>query len=70
MPIGTRHTLTGTLRRTETGYVLETHEGGSWRLYVSWHHRAWRHIGRRVIIEGTRAGFELLDVRRIRLREG
>ena len=66
MPRGTRHTLTGTLRRTRLGYVLEMDDGGVWRLDVGWGSRVGRCIGQRVAIEGVRSGFDLLDVYRLR----
>ncbi|MEG8038488.1 DUF5818 domain-containing protein [Sphingomonas sp. LR60] len=64
MPRGTRHVLTGTLRRTRFGHALDMDGGGVWQLDVGWL-AAWRLCGRRVRVEGTRSGFDLLDVRRM-----
>ena len=66
MPMGTRHTLTGTLRRTCLGYELEMDGGGVWQLDVGWGWAARCNLDRRVTIVGTRSGFNLLDVSRIR----
>lgn len=66
MPKGTRHTETGTLRRNHFGYVLEMDGGGFWVLDVGWGWKARKLVGQRVTIEGTRAGFNLLDVKRMR----
>lgn len=66
MPKGTRHTLTGTLRRARFGYALEMDGGGVWRLDVGWGWKARRNLNRRVTIEGLRSGFDLLDVHRLR----
>jgi hypothetical protein len=67
MPRGTRHTLTGTLRATPRGYLLETDDGGTWRFDLGWGWRARRHVDRCVIVEGVRSGFDLLDVDRLRV---
>lgn len=61
MPMGSFHAETGVLRYIGHGlYALERDEGGTWRLDL------WigppRLVGRRVHIEGTRAGFDLLNV--------
>lgn len=65
MPRGTRHTLTGTLRRTRLGYALEISGGGVWRLDLGTIWRIGRYEGRRVTVIGVRSGFDLLDVHRI-----
>ena len=62
MPRGTRHTLNGTLRRTKLGYTLEMDGGGIWRLDLGTMWRVGRYVDRRVVIEGIRSGFDLLDV--------
>ncbi|WP_230481587.1 DUF5818 domain-containing protein [Sphingomonas sp. Leaf21] len=64
MPRGTRHVLTGTLRRTRFGHVLEIDGGGVWQFDAPWS-AAKRHCNQRVTVEGTRSGFDLLDVDRI-----
>nr|WP_066722579.1 DUF5818 domain-containing protein [Sphingomonas pituitosa] len=63
MPIGTQHEVVGILRHGEEGLVVESTEGGIWRLDAGW--RAGRLIGHRVRIIGIRDGFDLLAVRSI-----
>lgn len=65
MPRGTRHTLTGTLRRARFGYALEMDGGGMWQLDISTIWLIGRYVDRRIIVEGVRSGFDLLDVHRI-----
>ncbi len=62
MPRGTRHTLTGILLTGRRGFELHVDGGGVWALDVLSWRRARRMLGCRVTVEGTRAGFELLDV--------
>lgn len=64
MPRGTRHTITGTLL-PGIGHLffLEVVGGGSWQLDMSRRHE--RLIGHLLTVEGTRSGFDLLDVTRI-----
>lgn len=64
MPRGTRHVLIGTLRRTRFGHALEIDGGGVWQLDGGWS-SAKRYCNQRVTVEGTRSGFDLLDVHRI-----
>lgn len=64
MPRGTRHEEAGILRLGRLGYELEVDGGGVWRLDLIRSCR--RLIGERVIVEGTRSGFDLLDVTTIR----
>lgn len=66
MPRGTRHTLTGTLRRTRLGYALEMDGGGVWRLDLGIIWRIGRYVDRQVTVEGVRSGFDLLDVHRLK----
>ncbi|MDR2856362.1 MAG: DUF5818 domain-containing protein [Novosphingobium sp.] len=63
MPRGTRHVITGILRPGPLGYSLEMNDGGIWQLDVSG--SAHSYLGRKVRVEGTRAGFDLIDVHRI-----
>ncbi len=63
MPRGMRHIETGTLRTGCWGYSLHVDGGGIWELDVRRSPR--KLLGTRVIVEGTRAGFNLLDVSRI-----
>ena len=64
MPRGARHVETGILRPGRWGYSLEMDGGGIWQLDVAGSAR--RYIGQRVMVDGTRSGFDLLDVRTIR----
>ena len=68
MPLGTRHTLTGTLRWTRHGYALETEDGGVWRLEMSGSVKPF--VDRAVWIEGSRSGFDVLDVQQIWAKDG
>ena len=54
---------TGILRPGRWGYSLELDGGGVWQLDVAGSAR--RYLGRRVTVEGTRSGFDLLDVHRM-----
>ena len=65
MPKGTRHIETGILRPGCWGYSLHMDDGGMWELDVIRSPR--KLLGQRVTVEGTRAGFNLLNVDRIRL---
>ncbi|HEX8445476.1 MAG TPA: DUF5818 domain-containing protein [Sphingomonas sp.] len=68
MPRGTRHCITGTLRRTRFGHALELDGGGVWQIDAPWS-AVRRYCNQRVTIEGTRSGFNLLDVHRIEPRD-
>jgi len=63
MPRGTHHDEIGLLLREGRFLVLQRDDGGRWRLDVS--PRADALLGRRVRVQGTRSGFDLLDVRQI-----
>lgn len=63
MPRGTAHELVGLLLRDGRSLVLRVDDGGEWRLDAPG--RAWRLLGRRVRVTGTRDGFDLLAVRSI-----
>lgn len=67
MPKGARHVETGILRPGTWGYSLEIDGGGVWQLDMP--RSARRFIGQRVTVEGTRSGFGLLDVRRLRVAD-
>ena len=70
MPRGTRHVETGILRPSHYGlYALEMDGGGVWQLDVGWGWKARKLVGQRVTVEGTRAGFNLLDVKRMRVTD-
>lgn len=47
--------------------ILQRDDGGRWRLDAG--RRADSLLGRRVRVQGTRSGFDLLDVQRIALAE-
>jgi len=66
MPRGTRHILTGTLRRTRLGYALEMDGGGVWRLDLGAAGRVTRYLDERVTVNGIRSGFDLLDVHQLK----
>lgn len=67
MPMGTRHVETGVLRPSQYGlYALEMDGGGVWQLDCGLGWKARKLVGQRVTIEGTRAGFNLLEVTRMR----
>lgn len=67
MPKSTRHIETGILRPGCWGYSLHMDGGGVWELDVTGSAR--KLLGQRVTVEGTRAGFNLLDVERIYLHD-
>ena len=65
MPMGTRHTLTGELRWDDRNHIYRLEVGGGAFWFVDLPRRGWRMCGLRVTVEGTRSGFNLLDVDRI-----
>lgn len=67
MPRGTHHTLTGLLLDHRAYPVLHVDGGGQWQLDLPGKYR-WL-LGRRVVVEGTRAGFDLLDVTRVSVED-
>ena len=60
MPMGTRHRVTGLLLNSKRGLVLEVDGGGAWALDGAG--KAHKLVGQRVTVEGTRSGFDRLDV--------
>lgn len=60
MPLGTRHRVTGLLLNSRRGFVLEVEGGGAYALDTD--RRAHNLVGQRVTVEGTRSGFDRLDV--------
>lgn len=68
MPIGSRHTITGTIGPGRFGWVLNVNGGGQWELEAGFFtlRRIRRLAGRQVVIEGERSGFNLLWVKSIR----
>lgn len=47
------------------GYALEMDGGGVWRLDLSTIWWVGRYVDRRVVVKGTRSGFDLLDVHHV-----
>lgn len=70
MPLGTRHTLTGTFGWDAHNHmhVLNLSGGGSWHLDMPG--QAGHLIGRDVTLKGVRAGFDLIDVYRVLAIDG
>lgn len=67
MPLGTLHTIVGTVRRGPRGYTIAVRDGGKWELEPDG--KIGRHLDCQVTIEGVRTGFNRLDVVRIK-RDG
>lgn len=65
MPIGTRYTVTGELRWDKRNHIHRLDVGGGAFWYVDICGRNRHLIGQRVTVEGTRSGFNLLDVDRV-----
>jgi hypothetical protein len=57
-------TVRGLLLKHNGGYVLARDGGGQW--LVDGPPRLYRHVGQRVVLEGTRFGFNGIDVVRFR----
>lgn len=68
MPMGTRYVVTGLLLNSKRGLVLDVDGGGTYALDVDG--KAHKLVGLRVTVEGTRSGFERLDVDRIGPAQG
>lgn len=60
MPMGTRHRLTGKLLQAARGIVLQMDDGGAYVLDLNKPVREL--LGHRVTVEGTRSGFDRLDI--------
>lgn len=60
MPMGTRHRLEGMLLNSNRGLVLQMDDGGVWAIDYDRH--AIELVGSRVVVEGTRSGFDRIDV--------
>lgn len=63
MPLGSKHDETGLLLREGVWLVLQRDDGGRWRLDTT--STAERLLGHRVRVQGTRGGFDILDVTKI-----
>jgi hypothetical protein len=66
MPKGTVHIESGLLVEDGPAFYLRRDDGGHWRLDAL-PRKASKWLGRRVMIEGERDGFDLLAVRRVEL---
>lgn len=64
MPLGSLHSETGLLLEQDGTLILQRDDGGRWRIDESRAVR--RHLGRRVVIQGQRTGFDWLTVESIR----
>jgi hypothetical protein len=60
MPRGTHHRLTGVLLDSQRGPVLQLDDCGAYALDLDG--EVTHLIGRRVTVEGSRSGFDRLDV--------
>jgi hypothetical protein len=67
MPMGTRHRLTGLLLSSARGIILRLDDGGVYALDAA--SSAEELLGRRVTVEGTRSGFDRIDVEWIGLAQ-
>jgi hypothetical protein len=63
MPLGSFHRETGLLLLQRGSPILQRDDGGRWRLDMVGRYEEL--LGRRVTVEGTRSGFDLLDVARV-----
>ncbi|WP_420608007.1 DUF5818 domain-containing protein [Novosphingopyxis sp.] len=63
MPRGAAHLETGKLGHDGHGFLLLMDGGGRWRLDITRSQR--KLVGEQVIVRGTRADFDLLDVHKI-----
>lgn len=64
MPVGKFHRETGMLLVQRGGIILQRDDGGRWRLVCDEDVESL--LGSRVTVEGVRAGFDVIDVSRIR----
>lgn len=60
MPMGTRHRVTGRLSSSERGLLLQMDDGGVYALDADTATHVL--VGQRVTVEGTRSGFDRIDV--------
>ena len=63
MPLGSRHVVTGRLRRAGDLWALDVDGGGTWRIDGGVQFDRW--AGQRVEVDGERVGFDLLEVTRV-----
>lgn len=69
MPKYTRHQETGLLLHNHFGFVLDMGGGAFWVLEFWSVARAKHYLGQRVTVDGTRVGFNILDVDRMKLAD-
>ena len=60
MPIGSRYRLEGQLSNAPRGLLVQVDDGGVWALDADPDAKAL--VGQRVKVEGTRSGFDRIDV--------
>lgn len=65
MPRGSHHVLTGVLRSGRGCFELHVEGGGYWFIDPPSWGKARGLVGKRVIVRGTKAGFNLLNAARI-----
>jgi hypothetical protein len=65
--MGTYHVVTGRLRCTDNGFYIDADEGGYWELIYPG--SAPCPLGDRIIVEGYRVGFNILQVEIVRPSE-
>lgn len=70
MPRGSHHVLTGVLQSGREGIELHVDGGGYWFIDPPSWGKTRRLIGQRVIVQGVRAGFNLLDATTISAADG
>ena len=63
MPRDSQHEETGQLAIERAQLVLRRDKGGAWRLDAP--RKAWKLVGQRVRVTGTRADFDLLEITEI-----
>lgn len=68
MPLGVALSLEGLLLEDGRHLYLRMDDGGGWRIEAGWSAR--KLVGRRVRIEGTRDGFDLVAAKRVVLVSG
>ncbi len=67
MPMGSKHLISGIIEQRETRYIFLPDDGGYWELDSGWrmHGRLKEMVGRHIMIEGERIGFNALYVEKL-----
>ena len=60
MPVGSRHRFVGRLGLARRGLLVHVEDGGVWALHADADATAL--VGKRVKVDGTRSGFDRIDV--------